>query len=83
ASYIWPSVLHSFEKGAVIGTYYRTVEELVESRGHRAERALLELLQAGRAAPPAKRARRRETKLSRRMRGSPGARRLARAFTLH
>ena len=83
ASYIWPSVLHSFEKGTVIGTYYRTVDELVESKSHRAERALLELLRTGGSAAPAKRARRRETKLSRRMRKSPRARRLARAFTVH
>lgn len=83
SSYIWPSVLNSFEKGTVIGTYYRTVDELVESKSHRAERALLELLRTGSAAVPAKRARRRETKLSRRMRKSPRARRLARAFTVH
>ncbi|HEY6907978.1 MAG TPA: DNA topoisomerase IB [Myxococcales bacterium] len=83
ASYIWPSVLHSFEKGKVIGAYYGTATELVESRSHRAERALLELLRTGASAAPAKKARRRETKLSRRMRRSPRARRLARAFTLH
>src|SRR3954466_8958141 len=83
ASYIWPSVLYSFEKGTVIGTYYSNVDELVESRSHRAEKALLELLRTGRSAAPAKKARRRETKLSRRMRKSPRARRLARAFTLH
>jgi DNA topoisomerase I len=84
ASYIWPSVLHSFEKGAVIGTYYSNVDELVESRSHKAEKALLELLRTGKsAAAPAKKARRRETRLSRRMRKSPRARRLARAFTLH
>ena len=83
SSYIWPSVLHSFEKGAVLGTYYRTVDELVESRSHRAEKALLELLKTGGAAAPAKKALRRETKLSRRMRGNPRARRLARAFTVH
>jgi len=83
SSYIWPSVLHSFEKGTVIGAYYRTVDELVESKSHRAEKALLELLRTSTSAAPAKRARRRETKLSRRMRKSPRARRLARAFTVH
>lgn len=83
ASYIWPSVLRSFEKGDVIGAYYGNVDELVQSRNHRAEKALLELLRAGGPAAPARKARRRETRLSRRMRKSPRARRLARAFTLH
>ncbi len=85
ASYIWPPVLQSFEKGTVLGAYYRTIDELVEGRGHGAERALLDLLETGRSALPAptKRARRRETKLSRRMRRSPQARRLARAFAVH
>jgi DNA topoisomerase-1 len=83
SSYIWPSVLHSFEKGNVIGTYYSNVDELVESRDHKAEKALLELLRTGSSAAPAKKARRRETRLSRRMRKSPRARRLARAFMLH
>jgi DNA topoisomerase-1 len=84
-SYIWPSVLHSFEKGTVLKTYFRNVDELVEARAHGAEKALLELLKTGSSAlpAPAKKARRRETKLSRRMRRSPRARRLARAFALH
>jgi len=85
SSYIWPSVLQSFEKGTVLRTHFETVDELVRSRSHGAERALLELLKSGRSAlaVPARKAKRRETKLSRRMRKSPRARRLARAFTLH
>jgi DNA topoisomerase-1 len=85
ASYIWPSVLRSFERGTVMKTYYKTIDDLVEARSHGAEKALLELLKTGRSALPAppKRARHRETKLSRRMRRSPQARRLARAFTVH
>jgi DNA topoisomerase-1 len=85
ASYIWPSVVRSFEQGTVLKTYFKTVDELVGARSHGAETALLELLRSGRSAlpVPAKRARRRETKLSRRMRRSPRARRLARAFTVH
>jgi len=85
ASYIWPSVLRDFEKGRVLKPYYRTLDELVEARSYAAERALLELLKTGRSALPAppQRARRPETKMGRRMRRSPRARRLARAFTLH
>ena len=85
ASYIWPSVLHSFEKGTVLDTYFKTVDELVEARSHGAEKALLELLRSGRSALPSppERARRRETRMSRRMRRSPRARRLARAFAVH
>src|SRR4051812_23786981 len=85
SSYIWPSVLRSFQNGTVLTTYYRTVDDLVEARSHGAEKALLELLKTGQSALPAppKAARRRETKLSRRMRRSPRARRLARAFTVH
>ena len=85
ASYIWPSVLHSFEKGTVLTSYYKTMEELIEhrSRGqHAAEKALLELLKTGRSAAPGA-ARRRESKLSRRMRKDPKTRRLAKAFTVH
>jgi DNA topoisomerase I len=82
ASYIWPSVLHSFEKGTVLDTYFKTVDELVAARSHGAEQALLELLKTGRSALPSapKRAGRRETKMSRRMRRSPQSRRLVRAF---
>jgi DNA topoisomerase-1 len=85
SSYIWPSVLRSFEQGTVLSTWFRTVDELIRSRSHGAERALLQLLQSGRSLPPPprKRAPRRETKMSRRMRRNPRARRLARAFTLH
>src|SRR5436190_905600 len=68
SSYIWPSVLQSFEKGTVLRTHFETVDELVRSRSHGAERALLELLKSGRSAlaVPARKAKRRETKLSRR-----------------
>ena len=85
ASYIWPSVLRDFEKGRVLKPYYRTLDELVEARNSAAEKALLELLKTGRSALPAppQRARRPETKMSRRMRRSARARWLARAFTLH
>ncbi len=85
SSYIWPSVLQSFQQGKVLQAYYRTVDELVEAKSHGAEKALLELLKTGRSALPApsRRARRRETKLSRRMRKSRSARRLAKAFTVH
>jgi DNA topoisomerase-1 len=85
ASYIWPSVLHSFDQGTVLPVYFQSVDELIRARSHGAEKALLELLKTGRSALPltAKSAPRRETKLSRRMRRSPRARRLARAFSLH
>jgi len=83
SSYIWPSVLHSFEKGTVLKTYFKTMEELIAARSNRAERALLELLKTGRSAAAELPNRRRETKTSRRMRRSPRARRLAKAFTLH
>jgi len=84
ASYIWPSVLRDFERGRVLRPYYRTLDELVEARSSAAERALIELLKTGRSALPVprKKARPRETKLSRRMRRS-GRARLARAFALH
>jgi len=82
-SYIWPSVLHSFEQGTVLQTYYKSVDELVEARNHGAEKALLELLKTSSSALPApsRKARRPETKMSRRMRRNPRARRLARAFS--
>ena len=85
ASYIWPSVLHSFQQGTVLRTWFSTVDELVGGRSHGAEKSLLELLRTGRSALPAspRKVQRRETKLSRRMRRSPRARRLAKAFTLH
>ena len=88
ASYIWPSVLQEFEKGRVLSPYFRTVEELIENKArghHRAEKALLELLANGRSAAGSavQPARRRETKLGRRMRKDPRARRLAKAFTVH
>jgi DNA topoisomerase I len=83
ASYIWPSVLHSFEKGTVLKTYFKTMEELIAARSHGAERALLDLLKTGRSAVAQPPKRPRETRMSRRMRRSPRARRLAKAFTLH
>jgi DNA topoisomerase-1 len=88
ASYIWPSVLQSFEKGTVLRAYFATIEELIacKTRGqHGCEKALLKLLKSGRSAAAAvpRPAPRRETRMSRRMRASPRARRLARAFTLH
>jgi hypothetical protein len=66
----------------VLKTYFNTMEELIAARSHGAERALLELLKTGRSAVAQPPRRRRETKLSRRMRRSPRARRLAKAFTL-
>jgi DNA topoisomerase I len=85
ASYVWPSVLRSFEQGTVLPTYFENLEELIAARSSRVEKALLELLQTGCSAAPLapKRAAHRETKLSRRLRKSPRARRLARAFILH
>jgi DNA topoisomerase-1 len=47
ASYIEPSVLTSYERGRVVGAYFRTVEDLLRHRGtghHAAERALLTML---------------------------------------
>src|SRR6266478_7181974 len=73
ASYIWPSVLHSFEKGTVLKTYFKTMNDLIEARSHGAERALLDLLKTGRSAVAEPPKRTRETKMSRRMRQSPRA----------
>jgi hypothetical protein len=69
----------------VLPAYFQSVEELIRARSHGAEKALLELLKTGESAAPlgTKRAPRRETKLSRRMRRNPRARRLARALALH
>ena len=83
SSYIWPSVLHSFEKGTVLKTYFKTMNELIEARSHGAERALLDLLKTGRSAVAEAPKRTRETKMSRRMRQSPRARWLAKAFRMH
>lgn len=91
SSYIWPSVVTSFEKGAVIGSYFARPEELVVAGGKRRadfERALLELLKTGRDAVPAalaKKARRPGApagKLNRRMH-TPRMKALAKAFTVH
>jgi hypothetical protein len=81
-------VVQSFEKGTVLRAHFATIEELIgcKTRGqHRCEKALLDLLRSGLSAAAAvpRPTRRRETRMSRRMRASPRARRLARAFTLH
>ena len=89
-SYIWPSVVTSFEKGAVVGSYFAKPEELVVAGGKRrtdCERALLELLRSGRDAVPAALARKpragaQARKLNRRMR-TPRMKALAKAFTVH
>ncbi len=47
SAYISPVVLDKFERGKVVGNYFRTVEDLVNHKGkqmHKAERALLRLL---------------------------------------
>jgi DNA topoisomerase-1 len=47
SSYIYPSVLHGFERGRVIGRHFHTVEEMLERRAsalHASERALLRFL---------------------------------------
>lgn len=47
SSYIWPSVLSSFERGKVVDRYFETVEELVQHnvpKLHASETALLEFL---------------------------------------
>jgi DNA topoisomerase-1 len=51
SSYINPGILSSFERGEVVQRYFDTVEELVhQHRGlHRAEKALVELLEAAEA----------------------------------
>ena len=49
SSYISPCVLDNFEKGKVIDSHFRTLEELINFRGakmHQAERALLRLLKS-------------------------------------
>jgi DNA topoisomerase I len=94
SSYIWPSILSSGYKGAVLPSFFATVEELIDSKGRKrsaCEAALLQLLREGGDATPialakkmARRGRERAavSKLSRRMR-TPRMRRLAQAFTLH
>lgn len=47
ASYIYPSVLSSFERGRTVEAYFQNVEELVKHRGtalHQSEEALLKML---------------------------------------
>ena len=49
ASYIYPSVLSSFERGKTVKRYFNSVEELVKHRGlglHSSEKALLSMLKA-------------------------------------
>jgi DNA topoisomerase-1 len=85
SSYIWPSILRSFERGAVLTTYFRSIDELVDQRArghHKAEKALLELLRTGSSALPADERPRRESKLSKRMRKNPRGRALAKALTI-
>ncbi len=58
ASYIYPSVIAMFEKGRVVDRYFDSVDELAAHEGdclHHAERALLNMLEAGpsRAGAPA------------------------------
>ncbi len=66
ASYIYPSVLSSFDRGRTIAKYFHNVEELVEHRRptlHASEKALLELLKEealAEASTVTARARRRE-----------------------
>ncbi|HZH04521.1 MAG TPA: DNA topoisomerase IB [Myxococcaceae bacterium] len=50
ASYIYPPVLGSFEKGRMLERYFETVEELAAFKGHglhASEEALLKLVQSG------------------------------------
>jgi DNA topoisomerase-1 len=93
ASYIWHSVPRSFLQGEVLRSHFKTFDELVEAKGSgrlACENALLALLRDGEVKPRAlavradqRRSRRRETKLSRRMRANPRARRMAKAFAVH
>jgi DNA topoisomerase-1 len=88
SSYIWPSILSSAYDGKVLAHHFETVEELIECKGRKrgsCEKALLELLAAGRSATPIllakkRNARKRRTRMSQRMQSSPKLRKLARAF---
>ena len=47
ASYIYPAVISSYDRGRVIDRYFENVEELVKRRSprlHGAEKALVDLL---------------------------------------
>jgi DNA topoisomerase I len=47
SSYICPEIIHNFEKGKTIGTYFNTLHELISYRGrklHAAEKSLLVFL---------------------------------------
>jgi DNA topoisomerase I len=47
SSYICPEIIHNFEKGKTIGTYFNTLHELISYRGrklHTAEKSLLVFL---------------------------------------
>lgn len=55
ASYIYPSVLSSFERGKTVERYFESVEELVMHRGlglHSSEKALLSMLKASARKAP-------------------------------
>jgi DNA topoisomerase I len=91
SSYIWPSILSSAYDGKVLAHHFETVDELILCKGRKrgaCEKALLELLAAGRSATPIllakkRNARKRRTRMSQRMESSPKLRKLARAFTVH
>jgi DNA topoisomerase-1 len=90
SSYIWPSILSSAYDGKVLPHYFDTVEELISCKGRKrgaCEKALLDLLGAGRGATPIllakkRNARKHATRMSRRM-AEPRLRKLARAFAIH
>jgi DNA topoisomerase I len=84
-SYVWHSVPRSFLAGKVLGSYFNTVDELIEckARGRSAcETALLQLLKEGKVKPRAG-LRATVTRMSKRMKTDPKARRLAKAFAVH
>jgi len=91
SSYIWPSILSSAYDGKVLAHHFETVDELILCKGRKrgsCEKALLELLAAGRSATPIllakkRNARKRRTRMSQRMQSSPKLRKLARAFTVY
>jgi DNA topoisomerase-1 len=90
SSYIWPSILSSAYDGKVLPHHFDTVDELIACKGRKrgaCEKALLDLLAAGRGATPIllakkRHARKRATRISRRM-AEPKLRKLARAFAVH
>jgi hypothetical protein len=90
SSYIWPSILSLAYDGTVLPHHFDTVDELISCKGRKrgaCEKALLELLAAGRGATPIllakkRHARKRATRMSRRM-AEPKLRKLADAFAVH